>query len=294
MASFVTTRQTSSCELRRCSTYSKDPRWRIVYQRLGLDFSCQKVASNLGVDPSTVSCIVQRFQRTGSVKKDKYNCSTLPRKLTDVQFLILQLVMEHPGIFLLEIQTKVEYVMKINRLFVISYMHKFLHAQGFSQQRIQHVAKQRDEVIRGIFASEVSVHSADMFIFLDETGCDRRDVLRCYSYNWRGKPAKAHRLLVRGEHLSAVAFMSTRGVLDCNVVHGSVNGTQFYKILQKALLPHLMPYNGTNPHGIVVMDNASIHHIQGVQELINEVGALLLYLPPHSLIITQLKKCFPS
>ena len=75
--------------------------------------------------------------------------------------------------------------------------------------------------------------------------------------------------------------MSTRGVLDCNVVHGSVNGEQLYKIIQKTLLPHLMPYNGINPHSIVVMDNASIHHIEGVKEMINEVGALLLYLPPH-------------
>ena len=78
MASFVTTRQTGSCKSRRCSAYSKDLHWRIVYQRLGLDFSCQKVVSNLGVDPSTVSRIVQRFQHTGSVKKDKYNCSTVP------------------------------------------------------------------------------------------------------------------------------------------------------------------------------------------------------------------------
>ena len=115
--------------------------------------------------------------------------------------------------------------------------------------------------------------------FLGEAGCDRRDVLRRYAYNWIGKPAKAHRLLVCREHLSAVAFMSTRGLLDSNVVHGSVNGEQFYKMLQKALLPYLMPYNGTNTHRVVVMDNASIHRIQGVQELINEVGALL---PPYS------------
>ena len=30
------------------------------------------------------------------------------------------------------------------------------------------------------------------------------------------------------------------------------------------------------------MDNASIHHIEGVKEMINEVGALLLYLTPYS------------
>ena len=30
------------------------------------------------------------------------------------------------------------------------------------------------------------------------------------------------------------------------------------------------------------MDNASTHHVEGVKEIINEVGALLLYLPPYS------------
>lgn len=91
----------SSCEPCRCSAYSEDLRWRIVYQCLGLDLSYRKVASNLGVDPSTLSRVVKRFQLTGSVTKEIYNSSTLPRKLTDiVQFLILQLVIERPGIFL--------------------------------------------------------------------------------------------------------------------------------------------------------------------------------------------------
>ena len=39
-------------------------------------------------------------------------------------------------------------------------MHKDLVDKG-----IQLMAKQRDEVIRRLFANEISVHSADMFIF---------------------------------------------------------------------------------------------------------------------------------
>ena len=30
------------------------------------------------------------------------------------------------------------------------------------------------------------------------------------------------------------------------------------------------------------MDNASIHHCQGISDMINGVGALLMYLPPYS------------
>ena len=90
------------------------------------------------------------------------------------------------------------------------------------------------------------------------------------------------RLLVRGEHLSAVVLMSTIGVLDCKVINQSANGDLFYDIIQCTLLPHLMPYNGSNPHSIVVMDNASIYHSDGIQDLICGTGVLLIYLPPYS------------
>ena len=90
-----------------------------------------------------------------------------------------------------------------------------------------------------------------MFIFLDETGTDRRDILRRHAYNWREIPAKANRLLVRDEQLSAVAFMSTRGIVD---TRQTINGDIFYDIIQSTLLPHLILYDGSNPHSIVVMD----------------------------------------
>ena len=43
-----------------------------------------------------------------------------------------------------------------------------------------------------------------------------------------------------------------------------MNGDRFAKFVWDSLLPVLMPFNGTNPRSIVIMDNASIHHVDEI------------------------------
>ena len=56
----------------------------------------------------------------------------------------------------------------------------------------------------------------------------------------------------------------------------------FTAFVQTHLLPQLMPYNGTNPHSVVIMDNCSIHHVPEVIKSVQDVGALIRFLPPYS------------
>ena len=37
----------------------------------------------------------------------------------------------------------------------------------------------------------------------------------------------------------------------------------------------------SNPHSIIILDNSSIHHVDGIADMIQEVGALVMYLPPY-------------
>ena len=157
-----------------------------------------------------------------------------------------------------------------------------VHDQGFSRKRMQVIARQRDDSLRMIYAAEMSLYDAEMFVFLDETGSDRHNALRKRGYSWRGKPAISHKLLVRGEHLSTIACISVEGVLECTTVTNSVDGDTFYTFVHSRLLPLLMPFNGKNPHSVVKMDNASIHHVDGIKDLITGVGALLVFLPPYN------------
>ena len=131
-----------------------------------------------------------------------------------------------------------------------------------------------------------------MFIFLDETGSDRRNALRKYGYSFRGMPAVSHKLLIRGQHLSTIACISMEGILEYKTVQTSVDGDTFYEFVSVQLLPLLMPFNGINPHSVVVMDNASMHHVEGISGLITEAGALLIYLPPYSPDFNPIEEAF--
>ena len=278
----------TSCEPNRCSAYSDDLRWRIVYKR-----------TNLCVDVSTVCRTVRLFERTGNVSKKKFNATNLPRKLTDfIQLLILQLVLQHVGINLTEIRRELLYLSGVD--LSESTICQFLHKHNFSRQRIRLVATQRDECLRQTYAGEVSMYKAHMIVFVDETGTDARDKIRKYAYGVRGKPPYgvrgkppvAQKLLIRGQHFSSIAIMSTAGILDFQVVTGSVTGDVFKQFVQNSILPLLMPFNGTNKHSIVVMDNASIHHVHGITELIQGVGAIPLFLPPYSPDFNPIEELF--
>ena len=47
--------------------------------------------------------------------------------------------------------------------------------------------------------------------------------------------------------------------------------------LYRPLLPQLREFNGINPNSLVIMDNCSIHNVQKVIDLIQSVGALVIF-----------------
>ncbi len=277
-----------SCEPHRKSAYSEDLRWRMVWQVEGLGYSQKKVAQNLGVDYSTVSRTISLFLTTGSVSKKEYPKEKACRSLTiPAQMFILNLIVSRPGIYLREIQKELVDLLEIE--IDTSTVCRFLHDSGCTHQKLCLVASQRDTVLRQKYILEVSVYKPEMFIFLDETGADNRDIVRRYGYSLRGMPLKKQTPLVRGERSSAVAIMSTCGILDVCITKGTTNGDTFCNFIQRHLLPFLEPFNG---HSVVVMDNCSIHHVQEIAEVIEEVGALLHFLPPYSPDLNPIELAF--
>ena len=157
-----------------------------------------------------------------------------------------------------------------------------LKLMGCSRRVIRHVALQRSDALRAQFMSKISVYEPEMIIWIDESGCDRRNSFRKFAYTLRGIPPQDCRLLIRGTRYSAITAATVKGVHDVQLVEGSVDGNKFEEFVRSSLLPVLQPFNASNPNSVIVMDNASIHHVDGVSQLILQTGALLHYLPPYS------------
>ena len=272
----------------RTSAYSADMRWRMVYQREGLGLPCRQVASNLNVDPSTVSRVVSRFNETGNV--DVQPRSGAPMKLSAFdEFLIMENILERPDMYLHVLQSDIKQTTGAD--VDVSTICRFLKRNNFSRKKLSHIALQRNTELRAQFLSDISVYSPDMLLFIDETGCDRRDAMRKFGYSLIGKPAYSHKLL-RGKRFSAIGILSTEGILDAYITSSNVNSETFLEFIDRSLLHHIMPFNGINPCSVVILDNASIHHVDDVVHAIQSVGALVHFLPPYSPDLNPIEEAF--
>lgn len=239
-----------------------------------------EVAELYSLSDRTARRYMDIFHRTGDIlPKDSVHG---PSKLLGdhEQLVLLRLTLTNPGIYLHELQS--ELLKKFGVTISVPTICRTLKFMGCTRQSMHHVAIQRSDMLRAKFMAEISSYDPAMLIWLDETGCDRRNTIRKYGYSIRGRPLSDHRLLVRGIRYTAIPIVSTEGIHDVYLHRGTMNGDYFVRFLQNSLLPILQPFNWLNPRSVLILDNASIHHVQEVSDLIEQAGSRIIYLPPYS------------
>jgi transposase len=122
-------------------------------------------------------------------------------------------------------------------------------------------------------------------VFIDETWA------KTNMTSLRGRAPVGQRLVARVPHghwktTTLIAALAQTGMRCSITVDGAVNRDVFEAFVEQVLAPALLPGD------TVVMDNLSSHKGMRVRELIESVGARVLYLPPYSPDLNPIEMAF--
>ena len=98
----------------RKRSYSVDIRWRVVYQRIGLDPHFSAIAKRLNLATSTAHRIYQQFDRAGGVESMHHRLRPEQRVLDEqTELAVMGLIMETPTLYLEELCKEVQFLTSI-------------------------------------------------------------------------------------------------------------------------------------------------------------------------------------
>ena len=168
-----------SAEPSRKKAYSPDLRWRIVYQRIGMNLPYYKIAQNLNIAASTVHRTYQLFEGTGKVDSVPHTDRPGMRALDmPTELHVLGFVTENPSIYLSEVCHTLHDI--TGMVVSASTVCRLLKRYGFTRKKIRQFALQRCESLRGAFMAQALLLKREMLVWIDETGSATRDAIRKY------------------------------------------------------------------------------------------------------------------
>jgi transposase len=144
---------------------------------------------------------------------------------------------------------------------------------------------ERDESKRQTFIEQLAKWADEMIVYLDEAGMDN---LEDYSYGWNERGQRFHALKSgrRQGRVNMIAALCQGQLMAPFTVEGSCNRSVFEIWLETCLIPVLKPGQ------VVVMDNATFHKGGRIEQLIQQVGCQLLYLPAYSPDFNKIERCW--
>lgn len=118
----------------------------------------------------------------------------------------------------------------------------------------------------------MSQQKVDRLVFLDECGSNIA-LTPLYGRVPKGERARGSVPRNRGKNTTLIASLSLEGIGASMILEGGVNALAFEIYVEQILAPSLQTGQ------VVVMDNLQVHKTARIQQLIEDRGCHLLFLP---------------
>jgi transposase len=154
---------------------------------------------------------------------------------------------------------------------------RYLKRHRWSRKVTIRNAAQRNAPLRARWHSKAEKWPADKLCFIDETASCEKTGWRRRGWSPKGLKCTDIRSCKREERWSVLPALTIYGLLlEPLIIQGSVTREAFVWWLVNKVIPYLPPSS------IIIMDNCSIHHNLGLDELLELRGLTIEYLPPYS------------
>lgn len=211
-----------------------------------------------------------------------------PRHVTpDMIEALCDYLLEKPGLYIYEMQVFLldEFEVYIPK----STVSDALHHKGWSNKTARQKAKERNADLRDEYFHDISEFCSYHLIYVDESGCDKRVGFRRTGWSPLGTTPVQVSKFHRDQRYQILPAYTQDGILLSRVFQGSTDGAFFEDFIEE-LLQHCQPY--PNPRSVLIMDNASFHHSERIEQMCSEKGVKLVYLPPYSPDLNPIEEFF--
>lgn len=174
----------------------------------------------------------------------------------------------------------------------ISSLSRTLLKMGFTCKVPNRVVSRSDYseavLFRNIFET-IPFYSFQL-VFLDESSNSRK-----LGINMRGRAPKSVTPVSKsrnvGQRFTCVGAINIEGLLYGELIPGGLNMITFNQILTDSIFPRMQPYPQSN--SVLILDNCRAHSLSP-QQIFDEYGILVLFLPPYSPFLNPIERLFSA
>jgi hypothetical protein len=163
-----------------------------------------------------------------------------------------------------------------------------LRCKGWSKKVIQQQARERNADLRDEYVHFIS-EFCSYHLVVDESGCDKRIGFRRTGWSPSGTTPIQISKFHRDQRYQILPAYSQDGVVLSRVFRGSTDAAFFEDFIEE-LLEHCGQW--PEPKSVLIMDNASFHHSERIEQMCSEKGVKLVYLPPYSPDMNPIEEFF--
>ncbi|KUM63427.1 hypothetical protein ACN42_g3681 [Penicillium freii] len=219
----------------------------------------------------------------GSVKSPP-NKGGRPRSITPVMLEALcDYLLEKPTLYLDEMTIFLwdEFAIQATK----SSISRALTSRGWSKKTAQVKARECNLDLRNEYLHFISDFQSYYLVYVDESGCDKRIGFRRTGWSPLVHISKFH----RDKRYQILPAYAQDSIVLSRVFQGSTDASVFEDFIAQ-LLKHVGKW--PEAKSVLVMDNASFHHSERIEQMCSEAEVKLVFLPPYSPDLNPIEEFF--